>query len=80
MNVNRFKKNRRKNILKRGDTMMHMMYYPQAGTQAGTMMMGGGMLGMGIMLLIWLAVGSFVFSWIFWKTHQWVHKKGKSHS
>jgi len=50
--------------------MMHMMGYPQAGT-----MMGGSMIGMGFMSLIWLAVGSFVFSWIFWKTHNMVVKK-----
>jgi len=47
-----------------------MMHYSM-----GSGMMGGSMLGMGIMSLIWLAVGSFVFSWIFWKTHNMVMKK-----
>ena len=31
--------------------------------------------GMMLWKLIYFAVGSFIFSWIFWKTHQLMHKK-----
>lgn len=47
-----------------------MMHYSM-----GSGMMGGSMLGMVFIWLIWLAIGSFVFSWIFWKTHKMVMKK-----
>ena len=56
----------------KGDIMMHMM-----DGMMGGQMSGGMMLWMGVLWLVWLALGSFVFSWIFWKTHEMVTTKKK---
>jgi Na+/melibiose symporter-like transporter len=42
-------------------------------------MMGTGTHGAGwwILKIMWFVVGSFVFSWIFWKTKQMVEEKPK---
>lgn len=53
-----------------------------ASADAGFMdygMMGGysgmGIFGMGLVGLIYFAIGAFVFSVIFWLTHNWISKK-----
>ena len=39
--------------------------------------MGGGMFGTGLYGLIYLAIGAFIFSIIFWLTHNWLVKGKK---
>ena len=45
----------------------------------GTEMMGSGsmMFGMGLFMFLWIAIGSFIFSIIFWKTYTWLVKGKK---
>ncbi len=50
-----------------GDIMYNMM--------GGSDMMGGGIFGFGFLWLIGLAIGSFIFSLIFWHTYNLVAKK-----
>jgi uncharacterized membrane protein len=41
------------------------------------MMGGSGWFGMGLLGLIYLAIGAFVFSVVFWLTHNWLVPKRK---
>jgi hypothetical protein len=41
---------------------------------SGGMMGGAGWFGMGLVGLIYFAIGAFVFSVIFWLTHNWLVK------
>jgi len=48
------------------------------GDLMGHGMMGsgyGGMFGMGLLWLLYFSLGAFIFSVIFWLTHNWLAKK-----
>ncbi len=48
------------------------------GMMEGYGMMGGaGMFGWGLLWLVWLVLGAFLFSAIFWLTYNWLVKDKK---
>lgn len=51
----------------RGENMVY-------GMMDGGMMMGGGIYGMGVVGIIYFALAAFLFSVIFWLTHNWLIK------
>jgi hypothetical protein len=47
------------------------------GDMMSGMMMGGGVYGMGVLGFVYFALAAFIFSIIFWATHNWLVKGKK---
>jgi hypothetical protein len=51
--------------------------YGMMGDYGAYGMMGAGGVGMGLLGLLWLVIGAFIFSVIFWSTYNWLVKEKK---